>query len=316
MNENEWGKDMQYGNGYDQQYNGQQQYGNGYNQQYNGGQYGYNDNLKIPTNLPEGIASILPEGIKNDIEDKLTEASQKAQNPYEHIPQKQTNAFMRPTFAIVAMIILFIGCFSLRDGKGGILVPSVGVMCVLMGLGIITDKRNSFKRHTKSCVFLIFGIEVILASGYQILARHNPALQPMNGKEVAMASGIIIGSIGPLLLIFHGVNYFFRKKICTQEVQAVCVYVQSRWSKSGNGHSTRIYIPIYEFPYKGNTACIAGNAQHNTVPVVGERRDLIINPDDPTEFYYKNGMPDISVWILAMIVIALGYMLFNSTYKS
>ncbi|MDE6531100.1 MAG: hypothetical protein K2K96_10085 [Lachnospiraceae bacterium] len=307
MDENRYDSNQQYNNGYGQQYN------NGYDQQYGSQQFnnGYNSTQQV--NLPEGVASILPESWKNGIEDKLTEAAQRAQNPYEQIVARERRAFIRPMFAVIAMLILFAGCFPMKQGNAALFVFSFGITCILIGLGIITDQRNSFKRHTKSCVWVIFGVEVILASGYQMLAGSNPSLQPMNGRALGMAFGIIIGSIGPLLLIFHFLNYYFQKKICSYEVQAVCAYLQQRWAKGSKGSSYIVYIPIYEFTFRGNVCRVAGVGRNYKVPMVGVHYDLMINPNDPADFYSKKDGYSVSVWILAFVSIAIGFLLFNST---
>lgn len=247
---------------------------------------------------------------------------------YEQIVARESRAFIRPLYAIAAMLMLFIGLFALKLDSA-IFAFFIGVMCIFMGIGIITDKRNSFKEHTKTCVWVIFGIEAILASGYQILTRYIPSLQAMNGRVIGMVSGIIIGGVGPLLLIFHFLNYYIRKKTCTQEVQAVCVYLQRRWFSGSYDDSNIKFIPIYEFSFRGKKCCVAGSyknqitvssagkygteVKYYNVPTIGTQYDLMINPDDPADFYLKKDKPCISVWIIAFIAIAIGCFLFKST---
>lgn len=320
MNDNGF-EDGQYGSGYDRNgYDGSGYDGTGYDPQYNNQQYnaGYDNIPPVQLNLPEGIASRIPERWKENIEDALTdaarEAARKENSPYEHVPPRAKNGYANPAFALIGLLILFAGCIPFKMGNSTLFVFCFGSACFFIGLSIIFDKRNHFKRHTKSCVWLIFGIEVMLASGYQMLANSGSSLQPMDGRDIGRAFGIIIGSLAPLLLIFHYLNYRFQKEICSQEVEAVCVYVQSRMKAGNNGHSYQVYIPIYEFPYKGSKACIAGDGVSNSMPVVGMKCNLMINPDDPTDFYYKNEKPKLYVWVLAIAAILLGYLLFNSTF--
>ena len=363
-----------------------------------------------------------------------------SENGYEQIGARENRLFIRPLFAGFAILIFFAGVFYLKlVDHSGFLIFSIGVVCILIGMGIITDQRNSLKKHTKSWVWVIFGVEVILASGYQLLAGSNPSLQTMNGRVQGMVSGAVIGSIGPLLLIFHFLNYYFRKKTCTQEVQAVCINLQQRWSYRSRGGSVRFipiyeftfggnklriagssrkqikvtttgssgrevryynvpkigkqtmngrvqgmvsgavigsigplllifhflnyyfrkktctqevqavcinlqqrwsyrsrggsvrFIPIYEFTFGGNKLRIAGSSRkqikvtttgssgrevrYYNVPKIGKQYDLMINPDDPAEFYLKKDMPCISVWVIAFVAIAIGYLLFKSTVR-
>ncbi|MDE6743186.1 MAG: hypothetical protein K2J95_04795 [Lachnospiraceae bacterium] len=254
-----------------------------------------------------------------------------SENGYEQIGARENRLFIRPLFAGFAILIFFAGVFSLKlVDHSGFLIFSIGVVCILIGMGIITDQRNSLKKHTKNWVWVIFGVEVILASGYQLLAGSNPSLQTMNGRVQGMVSGAVIGSIGSLLLIFHFLNYYFRKKTCTQEVQAVCINLQQRWSYRSRGGSVR-FIPIYEFTFRGNKLRIAGSSRkqikvtttgssgrevrYYNVPKIGKQYDLMINPDDPAEFYLKKDMPCISVWVIAFVAIAIGYLLFKSTVR-
>ena len=343
MNENGYNNNQQYDNGYDQQYGGQQ-YNNGYDQQYGGQQYnnGYNNTPKVYVSLPEGMMNHLPESWKNNIEDISMMSVQNSSNPYERLPVKNVSAFINPIFAIIAMCSLVAGCVAMKLGNSGAFVFFVGVMCIFIGIGIMIDGRTVLKKHMRSCVFLVFGIEVILASGYQMLAREIPSLQAMNGRVLGMVSGVIIGSIGPLLLIFHYLNYYFRKKTYTEEVQAVCVYLQRRLMRAGNaipineyafrgssGNSGIKLIPVYEYTFRGKNFCVAdSNSKQITsstttmgvrtvktygLPMVGGTYELMVNPDDPKDFYSKINAPCISVWVLAVVAIAIGCLFFKST---
>lgn len=338
MNENGYNNNQQYNNGYDQQYN------NGYDQQYGDQQYnnGYNNTPKVYVSLPEGMMNHLPESWKNNIEDMSTMSAQNSQNPYERLPVKNTSAFINPIFAVIAMVSLVPGCVALKLGNSGAFVFSFGVMCILIGIGIMIDGRTVLKKHMRSCVFLVFGIEVILASGYQLLAGKIPSLQAMNGRVLGMVSGVIIGSIGPLLLIFHYLNYYFRKKTYTEEVQAVCVYLQRRLMRAGyampiddnafrgsSGNSSIKLIPVYEYTFRGKNFCVAdSNSKQMTsstttmgvrtvktygLPMVGGTYELMVNPNDPKDFYSKINAPCISVWVLAVVAIAIGCLFFKST---
>ncbi len=340
MNENGYDNSQQYNNDYDQQYNGQQ-YNNGYDPQYSNG---YNNTPKVYVSLPKGIMNHLPKSWKNNIEDMSTLSAQNSPNPYERLPFKNTSAFINPIFAIIAMVSLVLGCVALKLGNSGAFVFSIGVMCILIGIGIMIDERTVLKKHMRSCVFLVFGIEVILASGYQLLAGKIPSLQAMNGRVLGMLSGVIIGSIGPLLLIFHYLNYYFRKKTYTEEVQAVCVYLQRRLMRAGyaipipdntfrgsSGNSDIKLIPVYEYTFRGKNFCVAdSNSKQITssttimgvrtektygLPTVGGTYELMINPDDPEDFYSKINAPCISVWVLAVVAIAIGCLLFKSTMR-
>lgn len=330
MNENGYNNNQQYNNGYDQQYGGQQ---------YNNG---YNNTPKVYVSLPEGMMNHLPESWKNNIEDMSTLSAQNSQNPYERLPVKNTSAFINPIFAVIAMVSLVPGCVALKLGNSGAFVFFIGVMCVLIGIGIMIDGRTVLKKHMRCCVFLVFGIEVILASGYQLLAGAISSLQAMNGRVLGMVSGVIIGSIGPLLLIFHYMNYYFRKKTYTEEVQAVCVYLQRRLMRAGyampvygdtyrgsSGNSDIKLIPVYEYTFRGKNFCVAdSNSKQMTsstttmgvrtvktygLPMVGGTYELMVNPDDPTDFYSKINAPCISVWVLAVVAIAIGCLFFRST---
>lgn len=313
MNENGNDNDQQYGNSYGQQYDSQQ-YGNGYDQQ---------------AHMPEELAKYMPESWKNSLEDALAERNQ---NPYEHVTPRNNGAGIRPLFAIAAVAVLFAGGFSLLKLRNTFtpLILSFGAMCVLIGAGFITNKKNSAIRDKFIYwVFLIFGIEVLLPSSYQLFARFNPSLPTMGGRDIGTAIAIIVSSLGPLILIFYYLYRNNRNKFCSQEVQAVLVYVQERMSQKNNGHHPhRIYIPIYEFSFKGNIVCVAGRGRSYSngvyvngkpvsapkIPEIGGRYDLMINPDDPTDFYDKKEKPAISLWVLAVVFIATGCLLLKFIY--
>lgn len=273
MDENRYDSNQQYNNGYDQQYDGQQ-YNNGHN-----------------------------------LEDVVATAEQEKHNRnayYESVETPTLMVQMKTTPFIIAMVIGFGGMSMFAPIDFRISFLCIGIMLIIFGMAAVTDEKFKFRKHAKSTLILILGIVIVLISVYLILAKFIPSLPQPN---ITVMLGIGFTAIGALLFVLCCISFCYTKKVCTEQVQGVCVYLK-RKSEYKDGHTHIEYAPVYEYQFRGNTYCAGEDFRRNNVPSIGDRFELYINPDEPTDFYRKEWQSKAEIVIVCVVFIVFGCLLF------
>lgn len=165
-------------------------------------------------------------------------------------------------------------------------------------------KSRDFIAHAGFCCIglLIIALVVVIAADFESYIRYIFFAMFVVFLVMATASGVT-----PYFYVKKKVDYL--KKVCTEPVTAICadpnikvlydiikekielmpLYVNV---KNASRASTKTkYIgsfcsPIYEIYYDGETYTLCDNNYNNfNVPDEGQERELLINPDNPLEFY-------------------------------
>lgn len=274
MNENRYSNDQQYGNGFNE------------NQQ---------------TRIPENLMEYMPEQMRDRIEDVMAEAENRS--PYENI-EAQKPIQMNPTLAITALAIGFGGVFVFGKINPMLALFCFGVMIVIFGIGIVTDKNFSFQKQAMSTIILVIGIITVLVTLYLMLLKNNPSLPRPEGQGLKILIGAGFALFAALVLILNCISSRYYKNACTEQVSAVCVYLKEKIEHNSRTTTHTIYAPVFEFQFRGNTYCVAEKYGNGNVPPVGSRRDIYINPFEPTEFYRKQS--NVSLVIVCILFMAIG----------
>lgn len=285
-------------NGYDGQ-----EYNNGYDQQFDNSYYS-----TPQVNLPEGMMERLPEGMRNKVEDAMAMAEQENQGKnakYENVESPTLTVQMKPGPAIAALIIGFGGMILFMQTVPGIAILCLGIMLTIFGIGLVSDEKFNFRRNALSTLVLMIGIGMVLMSLYFLLAKMIPALPE---PRIAVIMGISFAAVGVLFFILNCITYQYMNEVCTEPVQAVCVYMKQR-SEYSQGHTYIKYAPVYEYLFRGNTYCAAENYGSNNGVSIGSIHELYINPNQPTMFNKKNNQSLVVVVIFSMIFILFGFLL-------
>ncbi len=275
------------------------------NQQNIGSQQQYNSDLieGIKERLPEGLMEKLPGGISEKIESALSEAAQAERNKssYEYVEPEALKIEMNPKLCIAAVIIGFGGGLLFMMICPPICVICLGIMFTILGIGAVGDKKFSFQRYATAFVIPLFGVLFILIGVFMLLQLFIPTLSEGNFLGIAIGIAFAVLLLLTFALIF--ISYRYKRKVCTEQVQARCVYVKERKSVK-DGHTYYEHAPVFEFCFRGNTYNIAENYSSAKKPLVGDICEIHINPNEPTEFYRKK--PISKGWIIIIcIFIAL-----------
>lgn len=106
--------------------------------------------------------------------------------------------------------------------------------------------------------------------------------------------GAILALVALMLLLGRGND----KKRCTQPVTAVVVDNETRRSKTMKNHSFT-YAPVFEYEYRGQTYRHESSISTNPPRFqVGQRVELMIDPDNPATVYDKSGVADAACFIV------------------
>lgn len=290
---NQWNGSQQYGNG-NNQWNSSRQYGNDNIQQYDDGyqqQYDSTFNYSLKESLPEGAMEHLPGWIRDKAEDVIAKVDEEKRNQerYGHVEPDSYYGRKFPLITVPAVVIGFGGAFFFVFIKPNYMIALIcfGIMLIMYGIKYLTDKDYCFRKAPAYTMVPILGVIFILVAAYHLFAKYFPALpQPESRGLEAWICGLFV-AIGAVMLVLNGISYFYMKKICTEPVSAVCVFVKKKIIHSGNKRNVK-FSGIFEYPFRGVTYLAAESYENNGAPNVGDRYELYINPNDPTDFYRKS----------------------------
>lgn len=221
---------------------------------------------------------------------------------YEYVIPDKLIPKMNPiiTTAIVVIGLGFLYYMRIKkDYVVGFLC--VGLFWVVSGIWYVTDKRFLFRKHAMNMLYPIIGFFLTLITGYILLSRNILSLPKIEGKLLSMVVGAGIACIGLLGLILNGIAFSYLKQVCTEQVQAVYVYKKQR-----RKNYQAINAPIFEYQMRGNTYWVAENYRSVIMLSMGERYDLLVNPNEPREFYRIGDLSRLKTKILGSILIFVG----------
>lgn len=165
-------------------------------------------------------------------------------------------------------------------------------------------KSREFITHAGFCCIglLIIALVVVIATGFESYIRYIIFAMFVVFLVMVTASGVT-----PYFYVKKKVDYL--KKVCTEPVTAICtdpnikvlvdiirekielmpLYVNVKNASRASmktKHIGSFCSPIYEIYYDGETYTLCDNNYNNfNVPDEGQERELLINPDNPLEFY-------------------------------
>ncbi|MBE5944264.1 MAG: DUF3592 domain-containing protein [Lachnospiraceae bacterium] len=175
------------------------------------------------------------------------------------------------------------------------------------------------KKNSSSTMVIIFLVSIIFCISIFTLVLAASENSDFANKMDKIAPVLITGFFavaGIILTIVAVIKKFGMKERCTQIVTATCVDIDSHINYDDDGPDTRVYCPIYEFYYNGQTHRVSNNVYSNfSIPQIGTNVQLFINPYEPEEFLEekRGGAYSIIIFIgiVFMLVGILGTLIFS-----
>lgn len=196
-------------------------------------------------------------------------------------------------------VMIFFG----KTGRGGLVPAVLGQYLLVFGVaGIISGIKNK-KANPIIFVFPVVGLICIIATIINYFGSEAViSFIDKNMPSILMTLFLIVGI---LLVIVAVSKYFGRKKRCSYAVTAKCVELRER-----AGEGQMLACPVYEICYNGETIRLCDDVYSNNLDVrVGDEKEIMINPDKPTEYFSAEEMMASSMIIggigLAIVLVMI-----------
>jgi len=167
---------------------------------------------------------------------------------------------------------------------------------------------------------------LLLAEKLEQEVEAGPAMQELNqkheeikrsGAHVGRLVGLIFMSIGMVMLVVVFYLLYthqqFEKNALT--VKGTVVEFQSYESRNKNSSSTTMYTPVFEYEFKGKKYTYVSTSSSNIHEYeVGERLDILVDPENPSEVLVNSFMEKwflpILLGFMGALFTGLGYLAF------
>lgn len=174
------------------------------------------------------------------------------------------------------------------------------------------EKFKEAKSKTrKRDVRFISTIMIIIFSmffGSMIIAKNSSRIDVM----ALLMSTLAPFMIGVFLLIGFGMMFIpkiesnKKKKRCTQPVKATVLNIEKRYNGTdSNGNKSYEYIYTYQYFYLGKEYFIVTKESKRGIPTVGEEIDILINHNDPEDYFIENKLKDIISFVFSLYWIGI-----------
>jgi len=167
---------------------------------------------------------------------------------------------------------------------------------------------------------------LLLAEKLEQEVEASPAMQELSqkheemkrsGAHVGRLVGLIFMSIGMVMLVVVFYLLYthqqFEKNALT--VKGTVVEFQSYESRNKNSSSTTMYTPVFEYEFKGKKYTYVSTSSSNIKEYeVGERLDILVDPENPSEVLVNSFMEKwflpILLGFMGALFTGLGYLAF------
>lgn len=229
-------------------------------------------------------------------------------------PAEEPNSAKAVLF-VIAFIGGIIGMVVASQTKPVLCLSIFGAMFMLFGFAAMAGTKNKYPEEKMvPCIFTIGGL-IAFALPIVILRMKSSG---MPAETFEKYRNIFIGGsfalIGLAVMIFPNLANSMKKHRCTFPVEGTCVGHNSRIQRStstrrGHRHhySHKVYAPIWEYFCDGRLIKNAENVYSNVnVPQVGDVCELMVNPNDPMDFYRHIGGTVILTIFIGLLFVAAG----------
>lgn len=200
------------------------------------------------------------------------------------------------------------GAVAFRNTDQRVSAIFVGAVFFLVGLFVFIDQKMSL-RNAPVLIFCVAGALLIGIPLWLILAEKYPDSFPQPTDDLTKnLAGMICILIGVCIAVFPTLAELHNRRVCTESVMATCVMVKSR-IVSGKHGSRRVYSPVWEFDFYGNTYTADENNYSSSRFEEGDVCEIFCNPLDPEEVYRKVKGTILSVMIFGAVFAAFGILI-------
>lgn len=212
----------------------------------------------------------------------------------------------------IIFIVWFMGSLfgmmvcSKLDGGTGLMLALIGQYFLVFGImGVV----GGIKKRPFPAIILLFPLvgSALIICGVIMYADMKNAAHMIYEAAPYLLAGIFPVT-GVLMIISATSEIRHLKRVCTVEVQAKCISVETRWTQGGEGRRTkRVHMPVYSVYYNGREYTVQNDVYTNMNDYqVGNYYSIMINPLNPEEFLDANNRKgNIVTLVLGIIFVAV-----------
>lgn len=208
---------------------------------------------------------------------------------------------------VIVFIVCFIGAIIFSKTEPRAMVICIGAIFFIVGIAALFSVKLSLE-NSFILVFPLVGALMIIIPALMIYADNSDNLDPEAVERLAVNCAICgFTLVGIGLIVIPPLIHNKKMKIFTVSIEACCIDLDFRYSKSKHGGRTKLYAPVWEYDYNGNMYTYKENTYTNVnVPQIREVRQLLLNPDEPSELYRPSASIRIMLLIMGLAFSVMG----------
>lgn len=213
----------------------------------------------------------------------------------------------------IIFIIWFFGSMigffvcSESDNKIGPLLALFGQYFLVFGIIAVAGNLKKKPFPVIVVIFPIVGLSVLVSGIGMILGGEKVLL--FLGQYAPYILIWIFPVVGVLMIVNSFSQYRHLKRVCTRDIQAKCIDIDSRLSRNNaeQGRRRKVYMPVYSIFYNEREYIIRNYNYTNLVKFeIGMYYNIKINPSNPNEFMDENSSKaNTLVFVLGIIFIVI-----------
>lgn len=185
------------------------------------------------------------------------------------------------------------------------LVPIV-VLHIFIVISLIDTVQRLIKKQKPQLMLILITAGSIAGIIFVCIYHFNnsEALRELLIKLLVVAFLMIFITIGITTIAKATLGRRLVRDRCTKSVYAVCKKADEK-IKTVNNKMRRVYDLVYEIDADGETVELHENIAAKSIHLVGEARELFINPDNPAEFYDPDEITNSGDEIMAGVMFTV-----------
>lgn len=193
---------------------------------------------------------------------------------------------LKSIFIAVVFVSGLIGAIIFHKTEPRATIICIGSVFFIFGLFILFSQKLSMK-SLPILIFPAVGALMIIIPALMLYAENSDDLDSEVIDSLAINCFMCIFTlVGIGLIAVPPILHNIKMKMYTMPIDAVCIDLDWRISRSKHGRGTMLYAPTWEYSYNGNTYTYKESTYTNlNVPKVGAVYQLLMNPDEPEELY-------------------------------
>lgn len=196
---------------------------------------------------------------------------------------------------------------SESDNKIGPLLVLFGQYFLVFGIIAVAGNLKKKPFPVIVVIFPIVGLSVLVSGIGMILGGEKVLL--FLGRYAPYILIWIFPIVGVLMIVNSFSQYRHLKRVCTRDIQAKCIDIDSRLSRNNaeQGRRRKVYMPVYSIFYNEREYIIRNYNYTNLVKFeIGMYYNIKINPLNPNEFIDENSSKaNTLVFVLGIIFIVI-----------